>query len=64
MMTISIFTWMLLAGLVGLIEWIASHSGSNPYTDMSPLEIAEERYTLGEIDDDTYEQIRADLELA
>jgi uncharacterized membrane protein len=61
---ITSFTIFLVGfiGLILLVAWIAGRPITDSYDDMSPIEIVEERYALGEIDDETYDQLCSDLD--
>ncbi len=66
----SVFLLALLIGLVlALLRWIIPYLKpiiadifGRPPADLSPLEILRERYSAGEIDDITFEQMRERLE--
>ena len=59
-----ILFWVLVVvGVVALVRWIGTrnNSGGNP-RGKTPLEILQERYARGEIEQEEYEQKRRDLE--
>jgi len=54
--------WILLIGVVLWAVWALVGSGGRPIDRRrTPLEILEERYAKGEIDQQEYERIRRDL---
>lgn len=60
-----IFTVLLVVGLVYLLnsrgQSLINLISTSASTGKSPLEIAQERYARGEVDKETYEQLRHDL---
>ena len=56
--------WVLIiAGIVALVRWLSGRSAEDekPATNTA-LDLLKERYARGELDRDTYEKMRRDLE--
>ena len=58
-----LFWWVLIiVGIVLLVRWLVGSShNSHPIHDKTALDILKERYARGEINRETYEQMRRDL---
>lgn len=61
------FMWIFWILLILVIVWavkagISSGSGDAPRNTRTPLEILKERYAKGEIDSETFERMKKDLE--
>lgn len=58
-----LFWGFIILGIVALTRWLmAQSSPSRSSRDKTPLEIVQERYARGEIDQKEYEQKKRDLE--
>ena len=58
------FWGVLIGGIVLFVRWIAGHpaSGTTPTTSEDPMTILRRRYAAGDIDQQTFERMRSDLE--
>lgn len=54
-----LFWVLVILGIVAIVRWL---SGSNSTRQKTALEILQERYARGEIDQQEYQQKRRDLE--
>ena len=54
-----IFWIFIVVGIVFFVRWVAGNKQSD--TQESPLDILKRRYARGEIDRETYERIKKDL---
>jgi len=54
-----LFWILVIAGAVFIIRWLRER---NQETEKSPLEILNKRYASGEIDRDTFEQMKKDIQ--
>lgn len=56
-----LFFWaLIIAGIVFLVRWIIGHKEGDVQTE--PLDILRQRYARGEIDRETYERMKKDLQ--
>jgi putative membrane protein len=55
------FWALVVLGIVALVRWLMSQSGTRDGRGKTALEILQERYARGEIGRDEYEQKRKDL---
>ena len=57
--------WMVIfwGGLIALVVWVVNKLGrpGSSETKHNPIDIAKERYTLGEISQEDFERIKKDL---
>jgi len=56
-----IFWGLIIFGIVAIIRWISGNSRDQP-RQKTALDILQERYARGEIDEQEYQQKRRDLE--
>jgi len=58
------FWGVLISGIVLFVRWIAGQgaSGTTPSATEDPMTILRRRYAAGEIDQQTFERMRSDLE--
>lgn len=58
MMLLSLFCWVLIvAGVVLIVKWLLGRKGED-----GPMEILKGRYARGEIDRETFERMKRDIE--
>lgn len=59
-----VLVWVLIVvGIIALIRWLGiTSSNRNEAQQKTPLQIIQERYARGEIEQEEYEQKRRDLE--
>ena len=61
MWPLSIFFWILIiAGVVFIIRWLIEGKEASNLNE-SALDILKKRYARGEIDQDTFEQMKSDI---
>ena len=59
----SILFWIvLIAGVVFLVRWLMERNKRGTSLDASALEILKRRYARGEIDRETFEQMKKELD--
>jgi putative membrane protein len=60
----SILFWILIiAGVVLIVRWLTAHGGQGKVLPAeSPLDILKTRYAKGEIDKETFETMKRDIE--
>lgn len=57
-----ILLWsVLILGVVALVRWLSRSSSAQPATGKTALDILEERYALGEIEKNEFDQKKRDL---
>ena len=55
--------WVLIiAGIAALVRWFSSRADEEEKTAGKALEVLKERYARGELDRESYERMRRDLE--
>jgi putative membrane protein len=54
-----LFWALVILGIIALVKWLSGGSGARPKT---ALDILQERFARGEIDQQEYQQKRRDLE--
>ena len=53
---------LIVAGIVVLVRWFSARAAEDEKPEGKALDLLKERYTRGELDRDTYEKMRRDLE--
>lgn len=62
MWLLSALFWMLIiAGVVLIVKWAMTRKGEGSFSE-SPLDILKKRYARGEIDRETFERMKRDIE--
>ena len=59
----SILFWVLvIAGAVLIVKWVMERNKDGLSSNESPLDILKKRYARGEIDRETFERMKKDIE--
>lgn len=53
---------LIIAGIVALVRWFSARDGEDEKSSDRALNLLKERYARGELDRETYEKMRRDLE--
>ena len=64
MWLLSVLFWILIiAGVVMIVRWLTERNGQGKISPAeSPLDILKTRYAKGEIDKETFEKMKQDIE--
>ncbi len=59
----SILFWVLvIAGAVLIVKWVMERNKDEPSSNESPLDLLKKRYARGELDRETFERMKKDIE--